>query len=370
MTAFITPFGLYEFTVMLFGLTNAPSVFQSMMNKVISPLLYKGVMVYLDDILIYSHTKEEHLAKLRQVFQLLADNKLYVCLEKCKFLLPELPFLGHFVTPDGLQPDPKKLVALETMLPPRNVKEAQSFVGFVNYFRRFVPKCSLIMRPIITEIKSGAAFQQTPALLEAFHAAISALKSATALKLPDFTKPFELVTDASKHHVGGILVQEGRPVAFESSLLNATQQNWPTHDRELFALVYFVPLAAAPAAPAAAAAVPATAAIAAAGVGACSICKTAAGVRAKTTRGALPAGSSTARTRPAAELPPPPPPPSAAASEQRSGSAQEEEEEPAAAAAALLLPSSPSSISKSREHETLPCSGKVAAWSRAMAAAC
>ena len=219
---------------MPFGLTNAPSVFQSMMNKVLSPLLYKGVMVYLDDILIYSHTKEEHLAKLRQVLHLLADNKL----EKCKFLLPELPFLGHIVTPDGLQPDPKKLVALETMLPPRNVKEAQSFVGFVNYFRRFIPKCSLIMRPIITEIKSGAAFQQTPALVEAFHAAISALKSATALKLPDFTKPFELVTDASKHHVGGILVQEGRPVAFESSLLNATQQNWPTHDRELFALVY------------------------------------------------------------------------------------------------------------------------------------
>ena len=238
MTAFITPFGLYEFTVMPFGLTNAPSVFQSMMNKVLSPLLYKGVMVYLDDILIYSHTKEEHLAKLRQVFQLLADNKLYVCLEKCKFLLPELPFLGHVVTPEGLHPDPKKLSALETMLPPRNVKEAQSFVGFINYFRRFVPKCSLLLRPIILEIKSGAAFQQTPALVEAFHAAISALKTAATLKLPDFTKPFELVTDASKHHVGGILVQEGRPVAFESSLLNTTQQNWPTHDRELYALVY------------------------------------------------------------------------------------------------------------------------------------
>ena len=238
MTAFITPFGLYEFTVMPFGLTNAPSVFQSMMNKVLSPLLYKGVMVYLDDILIYSKTKEEHLSKLRQVLQLLADNKLFVCLEKCKFLLPELPFLGHIVTPEGLKPDPKKLQALDEMVPPRNVKEAQSFVGFVNYFRRFIPRCSLLLKPIINEIKAGASYHLSPAIEAAFHEAITALKSASQLQLPDFTKPFELVTDASQHHVGGILVQEGRPVAFESSLLNATQQNWPTHDRELYALVY------------------------------------------------------------------------------------------------------------------------------------
>jgi hypothetical protein len=122
MTAFTTPFGLYEFTVMPFGLTNAPSVFQSMMQQVLSPLLYKGVMVYLDDIIIYSKNKEEHLELLDKVFKLLNDNKLFVCLEKSHFMMDELKYLGHIVTPEGLKVDHSKTQAVHDMVPPRNQK--------------------------------------------------------------------------------------------------------------------------------------------------------------------------------------------------------------------------------------------------------
>lgn len=237
-TAFITPFGLYEYTVMPFGLTNAPSVFQAYMNKILQPYLYRFVLVYLDDILIYSRTKEEHISHIRQVLQTLRDNKLYVCREKSHFLLKELDFLGHIVTPTGIKPDPKKVEPILKLERPTDVTEIQSFCGLLNYFRKYIPRLSLTLKPLSDLTKKNSNGIWTDECQKAFEEAKELLAHAATLAIPDFTKPFDIISDASDHHVGGILVQSHKPIAFESRLLNDTEQRWPTHDKELFALVH------------------------------------------------------------------------------------------------------------------------------------
>ena len=237
-TAFTTPFGSYEFLVMPFGLTNAPAVFQGFMNELFRPLLYKHVLVYLDDILVYSKTMDEHVHHLRQVFDILRKNKVYMCLEKSHFLRDAIPYLGHIITPDGIKVDPTKVTAVEEMPRPTNVKETQSFLGFINYFRRFLPRLSLVLKPLTDLTRKGVPFIWSDEADAAFHSAKQMLLNTAVLSTPDFTKPFEMVTDASDHHVGGILCQGGRPICFESRLLNPTEQRWPTHDKELYSLVW------------------------------------------------------------------------------------------------------------------------------------
>jgi hypothetical protein len=238
LTAFVTPFGSYELTVMPFGLTNAPSIFQSFMDNLFQPYLYKHVLIYLDDLLIYSKTLEEHIQHLRQVFDILRKNNVYLCLEKSHFLRDQIPYLGHIITTSGITVDPKKLTAVEEMPRPTNVKEAQSFLGFINYFRKFLPRISYILKPITDLTKKNTPYIWSEQAQQAFDEAKQMLLNTATLAIPDFTKPFQLITDASDHHVGGILCQNNRPVCFESRLLNETEQRWPTHDKELFSLVW------------------------------------------------------------------------------------------------------------------------------------
>ncbi|CAI5480238.1 unnamed protein product [Closterium sp. Yama58-4] len=137
-TAFRTKQGLYEFRVLPFGLTNAPATFQTLMNTVLSEFLGSFVVVYLDDILIFSKSKEEHVQHLQKVFEVLRREKLYAKQSKCEFFLPEVEFLGHVVSASGVRTDPKKIAAVQDWVAPTSVKELQSFLGFANYYRRFV----------------------------------------------------------------------------------------------------------------------------------------------------------------------------------------------------------------------------------------
>ncbi|MFG1569958.1 reverse transcriptase family protein, partial [Staphylococcus aureus] len=147
-TAFRTRYGQYEFLVMPFGLTNAPAVFMNLMNKVFHPYLDQFVVVFIDDILIYSKSPEEHEEHLRIVLETLRKEKLYGKLSKCEFFLDQVEFLGHVVTRDGIAVDPKKIEAVKSWAPPKSVAEVRSFLGLAGYYRKFVKDFAKIAEPM------------------------------------------------------------------------------------------------------------------------------------------------------------------------------------------------------------------------------
>nr|GFB21668.1 uncharacterized protein [Tanacetum cinerariifolium] len=158
MTTYVTRYGSYEFLVMPFGLINAPATFCTLMNKLFHPFLEKFVVVYLDDIVVYSHTLEEHVLHLKQVFQVLRDNELYVKLEKCTFTQDEVEFLGHKIKDGGLMMDGAKIKAIQEWEPPTKVTELRSFLGLVNYYRRFIMGSSAIASPLTDLLKKNQAW--------------------------------------------------------------------------------------------------------------------------------------------------------------------------------------------------------------------
>jgi len=147
--------GLYEFKVLSFGLTNAPAVFSHMMTKMFQPYIGKFVLIYLDDILIYSKTEEEHYEHLRLVFQLLRKHQLYLKMSKCHFLKPEVTYLGHVISTEGIKPDPAKTSAVHGWPEPKTLKQLRSFLGFANYFRKFIQGYSKMVLPL-TNLTQGA----------------------------------------------------------------------------------------------------------------------------------------------------------------------------------------------------------------------
>lgn len=152
-TAFVTKYGSYEFTVMPFGLTNAPSVFMDLMNRVFMPYLDKFVVVYLDDILVYSKTPEEHAEHLRIVLETLQRERLFAKLSKCEFWLDLVKFLGHLVDKNGISVDPEKVAAVKQWPVPATVKQVRSFLGLAGYYRRFVEGFSHIAGPLTNLLK-------------------------------------------------------------------------------------------------------------------------------------------------------------------------------------------------------------------------
>jgi len=238
-TAIITPFGLFEFLRMPFGLRNAAQSFQRMMDR-----LFRGLpfaFVYLDDILIASRSHAEHLQHLRQVFTLLRDNGLVVNPGKCCFAQPTVDFLGHAVSAEGVKPLPAHVEAIATFPPPTNCKELQRFLGMLNFFRRFLPGAARMLRPLTALLagkKRDWVWEDDQAA--AFAAAKAALVSATVLVHPNGELPISLATDASDSHVGGVLQQldsgSWRPLAFFSAKLLPAQTRYSTFDRELLAV--------------------------------------------------------------------------------------------------------------------------------------
>nr|CAB3502749.1 unnamed protein product [Digitaria exilis] len=237
-TAFSTRYGLYEFLVMSFGLTNAPAYFMYLMNSVFMPELDKFVVVFIDDILVYSKNEEEHAEHLRIVLQRLRDHKLYAKFSKCEFWLDSVKFLGHTVSKDGISVDPTKVQQVMDWKPRTSVHEIRSFLGLAGYYRRFIPDFSRVAKPMTELLKKGQKFVWDGKCEEAFRTLRKLLTSAPVLTQPDSTKPYDVYCDASGTGLGCVLMQENRVIAYASRALRPHELNYPTHDLELAAVIH------------------------------------------------------------------------------------------------------------------------------------
>jgi hypothetical protein len=237
-TTFITKYGLYEFTIMSFGLTNALVYFMYLMNNVFMDYLDKFMVVFIDDILIYSQNEQEHEEHLRKVLQRLRDCQLYAKLSKCEFRISEVLFLGHIINWEGLVVDPKKVTTILDWKAPKDVRGIKSFIGMAGYYRRFIEGFSKLARPMTTLLAKKVEFKWTPACQKSFKTLKEKLTTAPVLILPDVHKPFSVYYDASYTGLGCVLMQEGRVLAYSSWQLKIHEKNYPTHDLELAAVVH------------------------------------------------------------------------------------------------------------------------------------
>ena len=241
-TAFRTRYGHYEFTVMPFGLTNAPATCQAVMNDVLRPYLDKFASIYLDDCMIWSKTEAEHLQHIRLVLEAFTKANLHLKITKCSFAKPSTKFLGFIVSSDGIAMDPKKLSSIVNWDPPTSVTEVRRFLGFCNFYRRFVKDYSTIAAPLTSLTSALKPFPPTlpPDALDAFTQLKTVLTTAPVLCIP-LTGPdatFDLYTDASRVGLGAVLEQDKHPVCFESRKLSPAEQNYPVHELELLAVVH------------------------------------------------------------------------------------------------------------------------------------
>jgi hypothetical protein len=241
-TAFRTRYGHYEFLVMPFGLTNAPAAFMDLMNRVFKPFLDKFVIVFIDDILVYSKSEEEHAQHLRMVLQKLREHQLYAKLSKCDFWLDKVHFLGHVVTKDGISVDPKKIEAVENWPRPTNVHEIRSFLGMAGYYRRFVQDFSKIAAPLTRLTQKNVKFAWSDKCEESFQELKKCLTTAPVLALPTGTEGFTIYCDASRVGLGCVLMQNGKVIAYASRQLRKHEQNYPVHDLEMASVIFALKL--------------------------------------------------------------------------------------------------------------------------------
>ena len=236
-TAFRTPLGHFEWRVMPFGLCNAPATFQNAMNNLFGHRIGKYVLVYMDDILIFSKTKEEHIQHLNEVLTLLEQHKYYVNKKKCHFFQTEIKFLGHTVSAHGLQVDPDKIAVIKNWQRPTDKTSIRSLLGFGNYFRRFIYRYSEMVLPLLELTKQNTPTIWTDACDHAFTSLKTAIINAPVLKHPDLSRPFQLICDASNYASGAILVQDNHPCAFASKKFLPAECNYTTEEKELLAII-------------------------------------------------------------------------------------------------------------------------------------
>uniref|UniRef100_A0A2N9FVM9 RNA-directed DNA polymerase n=1 Tax=Fagus sylvatica TaxID=28930 RepID=A0A2N9FVM9_FAGSY len=212
--------------------------FMDLMNRVFKPFLDQFVVVFIDDILIYSKSKEDHERHLRLVLQVLKEKKLYAKLKKCEFWLDSVAFLGHVISKDGISVDPKKVEAVVEWNRPNNVTEIRSFLGLAGYYRRFVEGFSRLAVPLTRLTQKGVKFEWSEECEQSFQELKRRLVSAPILTIPDGSGGLVIYSDASKKGLGCVLMQHGRVVAYASRQLKPYEQNYPTHDMELAAVVF------------------------------------------------------------------------------------------------------------------------------------
>ena len=248
-TAFNTRYGKYEFLVMPFGLTNAPATFQTLMNSILRPYIDKFVLVYLDDILIYSNSPKEHRTHVLLVLEALRKHKLYARPLKCVFDQPEVVFCSHVVG-NGIvrMLDSKKVKIIREWPTPKNVHEVRQFFGLANYYRRFIKGFGSIAAPLAELFKQEGDDKRknrpiiwNMACQTAFERLKQALTNAPLLHQPDPTKPYTIETDASDFAIGYALMQQGddelmHPIAFDGRKLRGAELKYPTHEKELLAI--------------------------------------------------------------------------------------------------------------------------------------
>ena len=246
-TAFVTPFGKYEFNSVLFGLAQVLAYFQQLISMVLQDCR-DFVMVYLDDIIIFSRTPEEHLKHIEIIFQKLKAAGLKLKESKCDFFRREIHYLGHLISDKGIQPLPEKLDTIQNMPHPRTPKEIKQFLGLTGYYRKFIPRFSEISRSLAKLTAKDTQFEWTPQCQFSFEILKEALMSTPILKYPDTDKPYNIFTDASKYGWAGVLTQEhttvidGRqvttnhPVAYVSGMFRGSQLNWAAMMKEAYAI--------------------------------------------------------------------------------------------------------------------------------------
>ena len=245
-TAFVMPFGKYEFLMAPFGLAQAPAYFQLLMNKVLHGLDF--AMTYLDNIIIFSKNELQHLEHLETVFSHLREAGLKMKRSKCDFFKKEIHYLGHLISTEGISPLPNKLDCIQHMPVPKNMKEIKQFLGLTGYYRKFVPRFADISRPLTTLTKKDKKFEWTPTCQKSFDLLKETLCGEPILKYADTSKPYTLYTDASKFGWAGVLTQshttviDGKstttdhPVTFVSGLFRGSQLNWAALMKEAFAI--------------------------------------------------------------------------------------------------------------------------------------
>ena len=246
-TAFNTRYGQYVFRVLPFGLCNAPPTFQKMMNDVLADCLDKFVLVYLDDILIYSKSASDHERHVKYVLKKLQDAQLVINQKKCSFYKRQVSFLGYKVSGHGIEPSSEKVQVIQDWKTPGNVQEVRQFIGLAQYYRRFIPNFASIAAPI-TDLTRGTGAKRRPIIwtdqcAESFKILKDKLSSSPVLLTPDMSKPFKVETDASDYGIGCVISQEDnngnwRPIAFESKKLSKAEQSYPAQERELLGILH------------------------------------------------------------------------------------------------------------------------------------
>ncbi|CAA0836889.1 Uncharacterized mitochondrial protein AtMg00860, partial [Striga hermonthica] len=235
-TAFRTHQGHYEYLVMPFGLCNAPSTFQFAMNSIFKRYLRKFVLVFFDDILVYSKTWADHLEHLRVVLGILEANSFYIKPSKCSFAQEVVEYLGHFIFHDGVKVDPRKIEAMVGWPKPTSLMQLRGFLGLTGYYRKFVKDYGTIAKPI-TEMTKKGAFKWTEASEKAFEELKEAMTTTPVLAMPRFDVLFEIHSDASDIGIGAVLVQEGRPLAYLSKALGPACLGLSVYVKEMMAVV-------------------------------------------------------------------------------------------------------------------------------------
>jgi hypothetical protein len=240
-TAFVTRYGQFEYLVMPFGLRNAPSSFQRIMNLVLGDLVDSCCVVYLDDILIYSKTREEHAEHLRKVLDRLNHYGLLCNMKKSKFYCSEVRYLGFKISNNTVHVDEEKIEVIKEWKTPNSVTEVRSFLGLANYYRRFISDYTQLALPLLELTKKEREFKWTDDCEKAFTAVKEALSSAPVLRMPDFSRDFHVWPDASNVAAGGVLTQDfgagHQPLAFLSKKFSDTESRYSTTERELLAIL-------------------------------------------------------------------------------------------------------------------------------------
>ena len=241
--AFTMPEGLFEPTVMFFGLTNSPAMFQAMMNELLRDLTNIGkVAVFIDDVIVGMETEEEHNKLVAEVIRRLEENDLYVKPEKCKWKVREVEFLGVVIGPEGIKMEKEKVKGVLEWPTPKYVKDVQKFLGLANYYRRFIKGFAMVARLLHDIVKKDKKWEWTERQEEAFRELKKRFTEKPVLAAPDLDKKIRMEVDASDYVMGGVLSMEcrdrlWRPVAFLSKSLNETERNYEIHDKEMLAII-------------------------------------------------------------------------------------------------------------------------------------
>jgi hypothetical protein len=236
-TAFATHHGQFEFTVMAFGLTGAPATFLSAMNDTLKDYLRKFVLVFFDDILIYSSSYDDHLKHIALVLQRLQEHSWQVKMSKCEFAQASIAYLGHVISAAGVSTDQSKIATVRDWPVPTSVKELRSFLGLSGYYRKFVKNYGIIAKPLTNLLRKGVLYVWTNETDQSFQTLKHSLINAPVLSLPDFAKQFVIETDASDSGIGAVLLQAGHPIAFVSRALGPRTKGLSTYEKEYLAIL-------------------------------------------------------------------------------------------------------------------------------------